>query len=91
MAIGAKPKRNQSDIGTTSEEAALKFIEAAGKTPEPEAAKAAPPTRGKAEAKPVLVRGIDDELLDRLDREAARRRVSRAAMIRMLLVEHLPE
>ena len=85
MVIGAKPKRNQADIGSTSEDAALKFIEGA------EPAKAAPPARTKAEAKPVLVRGIDGELLDRLDREAARRRVSRAAMIRMLLVEHLPE
>jgi hypothetical protein len=41
--------------------------------------------------KPIIVRGIDAELMERLDREAKRRRVSRAAMVRMLLAEHLPE
>jgi hypothetical protein len=91
MAIGAKPKRNQADIAPVSEDAALKFIEGAGREPEPEPAKVTSPAKARAEAKPILVRGIDGELLERLDREAARRRVSRAAMVQMLLVEHLPE
>jgi hypothetical protein len=82
MAIGAKPKRNQTDIVPASDDAALKFIAGAGQVE---------PKPAKVEAKPIIVRGIDAELMARLDREAARRRVSRAAMVRMLLVEHLPE
>jgi hypothetical protein len=91
MAITSKPKRNQSDIVPKSDDdPALKFIAGAGQT-EPEPVKVEPPAPVKAETKPIIVRGIDGELMERLDREAARRRVSRAAMVRMLLVEHLPE
>jgi hypothetical protein len=89
MAITAKPKKHQNDIAPISnDDPALKFIEGAGKaaepTPQPE------PVKVEA-AKPIIVRGIDAELMERLAREAARRRVSRAAMVRMLLAEYLPE
>jgi len=89
MAITSKPKKHQNDITAISnDDPALKFIEGAGKTeqqPAPEPEKIVP------DPKPIIVRGIDAELMERLDREAARRRVSRAAMVRMLLAEHLPE
>jgi hypothetical protein len=88
MAIVTKPKKQQNDIVSQSDDPALKFIEGAGKaepTPAPE------PEKPEPEHKPIMVRGIDPALMERLDREAARRRVSRAAMVRMLLAEHLPE
>jgi len=95
MANTPRPKKHQNDIQTIdNEDRALKFIEGAGKVdqaPEPtipeEPAKAAK----KGPPKPIIIRGIDDELLSRLEGEAKRRRVSRSALIRMLLVEHLPE
>jgi hypothetical protein len=89
MAIVTKPKKHQNDIVPASnDDPALAFIEGAGKAepvPSPE------PEKPEPETKPIMVRGIDPELMDRLDREAARRRVSRAAMVRMILAEHLPE
>jgi len=87
MAITSKPKRNQTDIVPPSDDdPALKFIAGAGQA-EPEPAKVEPTAPRKA--KPILIRGIDCELLERLDEEAARRRVSRAAMVRMILAERL--
>jgi hypothetical protein len=89
MAITAKPKKHQNDISPiSSDDPALKFIEGAGKTETPPETPLAEPVKV---AKPIIVRGIDAELMERLDREAARRRVSRAAMVRMLLAEYLPE
>jgi hypothetical protein len=87
MAIVTKPKKQQNDIVSSSDDPALKFIEGAGKA----AAPAPEPEKSEPEHKPIMVRGIDPVLMERLDREAARRRVSRAAMVRMLLAEHLPE
>jgi hypothetical protein len=89
MAIGSKPKRNQTDITKISpDDAALKFIAGAGEPvqapPEPAIPEPELPTA-------IIVRGFDAELMRRLNAEAARRRVSRAAMVRMLLAEHLPE
>ena len=86
MAIGAKPKRRQVDIVPASDDAALKFIEGAdGATqPAPE-----PATVEDQAPRSIIVRGLDAELMRRLDEEAARRRVSRAAMVRMILAEHL--
>lgn len=89
MTITPKPKKHQNDIDLSSnEDSALKFIESAG---QPVAQPTTPPAKVATDPKPIIVRGIDVELMERLDREAARRRVSRAAMVRMLLVEHLPE
>jgi len=91
MAIVAKPKKHQNDIlPVSSNDPAIKFIEAAGQGSE-KAIEPTTETATKSEAKPIIVRGIDAKLMDRLDREAACRRVSRAAMVRMLLAEHLPE
>jgi hypothetical protein len=89
MAITAKPKKHQNDITpVSSDDPALKFIEGAGKA---ETLPETPAEEPEKVAKPIIVRGIDAELMERLDREAKRRRVSRAAMVRMLLAEHLPE
>jgi hypothetical protein len=92
MAITAKPKKHQNDISPiSSDDPALKFIEGAGKAEKPPETPPAEPVRVVPDPKPIIVRGIDAELMERLDREAKRRRVSRAAMVRMLLAEHLPE
>lgn len=93
MAITSKPKKHQTDISSiSSDDPALAFIEGAGKTEQPpEPTTPAPPEKAVPDPKPIIVRGIDAELMERLDREAARRRVSRAAMVRMLLADHLPE
>jgi hypothetical protein len=93
MAIATRPKKHQSDIAPLSnDEPALKFIEGADKTePQPETPAHKPEPEKEPDAKPIIVRGIDAELMRRLDAEAKRRRVSRAAMVRMLLAEHLPE
>ena len=88
MAIGAKPKRHQVDIVPASDDAALKFIEGAGGATQPDPE----PVKVEDQApKSIIVRGLDAELMRRLDEGAARRRVSRAAMVRMILAEHLLE
>lgn len=93
MAIASRPKKHQNDMAPLSnDDPALKFIEGAGKSEQtPEVLAPEPEIEAREVAKPIIVRGIDAELMRRLDAEAKRRRVSRAAMVRMLLVEHLPE
>ena len=92
MAIVTKPKKYQNDIVPLSNDPALKSIEGAGKTDQQSETPVHEPVPEKEpNAKPIIVRGIDAELMRRLDAEAKRRRVSRAAMVRMLLAEHLPE
>lgn len=95
MAIAARPKRDQNDIQSIdNEDLAFKFIEGAGKgdqAPQPTTPEEPAKPAKKEPPKPIIIRGIDDELLRRLEGEAKRRRVSRSALIRLLLVEHLPE
>jgi hypothetical protein len=92
MASAARPKKHQNDVVPVSnDDPTFKFIESAGRTGQPPETPTAAPVKETRDAKPIIVRGIDAELMERLDREAARRRVSRAAMVRMLLAEYLPE
>ena len=88
MAIAPKPKRSASD--TASSPDPMAFIQGA------EHQQAGPATHtesqaGKARRKePVIIR-FDEETLKRVDKAAAKRGLSRAALVRMLVIEHLPD
>jgi hypothetical protein len=62
--------------------AAKRFIEGAGNPP-PDAAKKAKKER--------VVLHFDLDILERLDREAGRRHISRGSLVRQLIAEHVPE
>jgi hypothetical protein len=79
MTIAKKPVRNLSDIATPDP---MVFIERAGQ-PKPEQ------TRRKRK-EPVIIR-FDDDTLKRVDQAAAKRGLSRAALVRMLVIENLPD
>ena len=85
MAIVAKPKKQEkqekAEIPVLSP-SAMKYIQGAGKEPIGDE---------RVMAKPILLRNIDIELMARLDAEAKRRRFTRTAMIRTLMLENLPE
>jgi uncharacterized protein (DUF4415 family) len=75
MAIVKKPKGRPKDDPMT-------FIEDAGRV-EPE------PARRKRK-EPVVIR-FDADMLEQVDRAAARRGLSRASLVRLLVSENLPD
>jgi Ribbon-helix-helix protein, copG family len=79
MTIAKKPMRNRSDIGTPDP---MVFIEGAGR-PQPEQAR-------RKRKEPVIIR-FDDDTLKRVDQAATKRGLSRAALVRMLVIENLPD
>jgi hypothetical protein len=76
MAIVKKPKGRLKDDPMT-------FIQQADRRVESE-----PVRRGRKA--PVIIR-FDGEMLARVDRAAAKRGLSRAAWVRMILIENLPD
>jgi hypothetical protein len=86
MAIAEKPKRHPS---APAKPDPLEFIAGAEKgeqapvTQEP----AKPPKRRK---EPVIIR-FDEKTLHQIDQAAEKRGLSRAALVRMLVIEHLPD
>jgi hypothetical protein len=78
MAIVKRPTRNRSDVAKPDP---MTFIE--GAEPQPEQA----PRKRK---EPVIIR-FDDDTLRRVDQAAAKRGLSRAALVRMLVIENLPD
>ena len=82
MAIVSKPKRPLSD---TAKPDPMDFIQGAERQIDEIAQKL--PKRRK---EPVIIR-FDDEILSRLDQAAAKRGLSRAALVRLLVMEHLPD
>ncbi len=87
MAIVAKPKKRQSDIETSPvEKAVAAFIE--GALPAVSVVKERAERKGKKE--PVLLR-FDDEALRKIDQEAKRLGLSRAAWVRMVVAERLEQ
>jgi hypothetical protein len=104
MAIIKKPQRN---LDETAKPDPMTFIQGADHAqPTPEAKpetgsetketkpqRAKPPKRErtpKQVLEPILIR-FETDLVNRLDREAQRRGLSRAALVRMLVLENLPE
>jgi Ribbon-helix-helix protein, copG family len=79
MAIVKRPVREWSDSAIPDP---MAFIEGAG---QPEAGE---PRRKRKE--PVIIR-FDDDTLKRVDQAAAKRGLSRAALVRMLVIENLPD
>ncbi len=92
MAIVPKPKKEpadargmQGDAALHVEQAAAAFIGGALPTPAPVAVAAK-----KAKKEPVLLR-FDDETLRKIDLDARRLGLSRAAWVRMVVAERLGE
>ena len=87
MAIATKkPSRHAPAEPTEAdlEAAAKRFVEGSD-NPEPAR------TRKAREKKERVVLHFDLDILERLDREAERRHISRGAMVRQLIAEHVPE
>ena len=87
MAIARKPKRDLAEVVKPDP---MVFIQGAEHRqveavvePEPE------PVRRKRK-EPVIIR-FDNDTLERVDRAAAKRGLSRAALVRMLVIENLPD
>jgi hypothetical protein len=76
MAIAKKPKGRLKDDPMT-------FIREVDRRVEPE------PARRKRK-EPVVIR-FDADMLEQVDRAAARRGLSRASMVRLLVAENLPD
>ena len=87
MAIATKPKR---DPTATAHADPMAFIHGAEPRHEVTIADPArePPKRKRKE--PVIIR-FDDDTLHKVDRAASKRGLSRAALVRMLVIENLPE
>jgi hypothetical protein len=88
MAIVTKPKRDPSD-GTTPADPMAFIVGADHHQTDPHRAPEAQEGRGKRK-EPVIIR-FDGETLRRVDTAAAKRGLSRAALVRMLVIENLPD
>jgi Ribbon-helix-helix protein, copG family len=86
MAIVAKPQRTPTDAAKPDP---MEFIHGARETGDQAAADDPQPSKRRRK-EPVIIR-FDDEILSRLDRAAAKRGLSRAALVRLLVMEHLPD
>ena len=88
MAIVTRPKRNPID---TAKPDPMEFIHGAGREESDQAIQDDPhPSKRRRRKEPVIIR-FDDEILSRLDRAAAKRGLSRAALVRLLVMEHMPD
>jgi predicted DNA binding CopG/RHH family protein len=83
MAIAKKPKRNPEDVGKPDPMVFIQGAEHSQTKSDPEPAK-------RKRKEPVLIR-FDEHTLEQVDRAAAKRGLSRAALVRMLVIENLPE
>jgi hypothetical protein len=82
MPIAKKPKRNLTEVVKSDP---MAFIQGAHHVEPIEIE----PARRKSK-EPVIIR-FDDDTLKRVDRAAARRGLSRSALVRMLVIENLPD
>jgi hypothetical protein len=87
MAIARKPKRDRAEVAQSDP---MAFIHGAEhRQVEPEDAPEPEPARRKRK-EPVIIR-FDEDTLQRVDRSAAKRGLSRSALVRMLVIENLPD
>ena len=91
MAIRTKPQPHQPDIPVIpNEDAALEFIERAGKPKDDtSAADALPAGKPKDPPTMMIIRGVEKDLMLALDAEAKKHRRSRAFMVKEILRKHL--
>ena len=84
MAIAKKPKLGLTEIAAPDP---MAFIQGADhREPSPlQSEKTRPPRK-----EPVIIR-FDDETLKQIDQAARKRGLSRAALVRMLVIENLPD
>lgn len=91
MAVSAKPKA-KPPVETVVELDPTAFINGAGNPPAPAPEPVAEePKKKPKDKKERVVLHFDADILERLDREAGRRHISRGAMVRQLIAEHVPE
>jgi len=87
MGIAKKPKRNLSGIVTPDP---MVFIQGAEHSQTEPIAHADSKPAERKRKEPVIIR-FDEQTLEQVDRAAAKRGLSRAALVRMLVIENLPD
>jgi predicted DNA binding CopG/RHH family protein len=87
MAIAAKPKRQQTDSAAPDP---MDFIHGAESQQKALEAQADPQPAKRPRKEPVIIR-FDETTLTRIDQAASKRGLSRAALVRMLVIENLPD
>jgi hypothetical protein len=86
MAITTMPKRIRNDAAKPDP---MDFIHGARQVTAEQTSENSQPSKRRRK-EPVIIR-FDDDILSRLDQAAAKRGLSRAALVRLLVMEHLPD
>lgn len=87
MAIAKKPVRDLTDIARPDP---MEFIQGAGHHQTGLPASPINQGEGRRRKEAVIIR-FDGETLQKVDKAAAKRGLSRAALVRMLVIENLPD
>jgi predicted DNA binding CopG/RHH family protein len=87
MAIVKKPKRYLTD---TTKSDPMAFIQEADHRQVGTVVEFEHESARRKRKEPVIIR-FDEDTLERVDRAAAKRGLSRAALVRMLVMENLPD
>jgi hypothetical protein len=87
MAIVKKPNRTLTDVVRPDP---MLFIQGAEHSQTEPTAYTDPPPPERKRKEPVIIR-FDEQTLEQVDRAAAKRGLSRAALVRMLVIENLPD